>query len=347
MIRFSHWEYWSSTIIYLPLMPVLFYRMAKARSMFVFNAVNPGIENGGFTMESKWKIQDTANSNLFPKTLLVHPKDSFKSILPGVKSNFYFPVITKPDIGGKGRGVVIIENAEDLENYHYNCPIPYLIQEKINYPLEVGIFYVRMPYEATGKITGIVQKEFIKLIGDGFSSVLKLIDSSPRYYLQSEVLQDLLSAEFINRIPVKGEIVSVLDIGNHARGSMFLDVSDRSTKALTTVMDELAGKFEGFYFGRFDIRYQSWEELEKGEHFSVIELNGSGSEPTHIYDSAHSIFHAWKVILTHWKLLFKIGQINNERGIEYMNFKEGMNMLFNHRRVMKSLDNFQFKKLKS
>ena len=33
-----------------------------------------------------------------------------------------------------------------------------------------------------------------------------------------------------------------------------------------------------------DVKFNSWEELYEGKNFMIIELNGSGSEPTHIYD---------------------------------------------------------------
>jgi hypothetical protein len=32
------------------------------------------------------------------------------------------------------------------------------------------------------------------------------------------------------------------------------------------------------------------EELEQGINFSIVELNGAASEPTHIYDPKHSLF---------------------------------------------------------
>jgi hypothetical protein len=48
-----------------------------------------------------------------------------------------------------------------------------------------------------------------------------------------------------------------------------------------------------FYYGRLDIMFTSWEDLAQGLNFSIVEVNGAGSEPTHIYDPKHSIFFAW------------------------------------------------------
>jgi hypothetical protein len=80
------------------------------------------------------------------------------------------------------------------------------------------------------------------------------------------------------------------------------------------------------YFGRYDIKYNTWEELSEGKNFSIIELNGCGSEPTHLYDSNKSIFSAWKIIIHHWKLLYKIAQQNHQKGINYLSFSQGRNL---------------------
>jgi hypothetical protein len=71
----------------------------------------------------------------------------------------------------------------------------------------------------------------------------------------------------------------------------------------------------------------TWEELKEGKNFGIVELNGAGSEPTHIYDPQHSIFFAWKEIIRHWKILWRISRINHSKGkIPYMNFSSGMQM---------------------
>jgi hypothetical protein len=75
-----------------------------------------------------------------------------------------------------------------------------------------------------------------------------------------------------------------------------------------------------------DIRYKSRELLELGKSFSVLEVNGAGSEPTHIYDPAHSIFFAWKEIIRHWILLLKISMVNHRRGHSYLSVHEGLRM---------------------
>jgi hypothetical protein len=70
--------------------------------------------------------------------------------------------------------------------------------------------------------------------------------------------------------------------------------------------------------------YQNWADLENGKNFSLVEINGSGSEPTHIYDPKHSLFFAWKELARHITYMYQISVANNKRGFPYLSRKEGM-----------------------
>ena len=95
----------------------------------------------------------------------------------------------------------------------------------------------------------------------------------------------------------------------------------------------------GFYFGRLDIRFNSWEELKQGKNFSIIELNGSGSEPTHIYDPKHSVFWAWKEITKHWKILYRISKMNHQlKKTPYLTTRMGLDMFKQNSEYVKLLN---------
>ena len=112
-------------------------------------------------------------------------------------------------------------------------------------------------------------------------------------------------------------------------------------------MDHICRQVPGFYYGRLDIRYQSWEDLKQGENFSIIELNGAGSEPTHMYDPRHSIFFAWKEIIRHLNILARISRINHRLLKKpYMNFTEGLKMLRANKQYVKLIDNSTSEELK-
>lgn len=339
-IKLSRWEYWNSYLVCVPILPYLFFLWVKARSAFFFNAANPGIAYGGFLMESKWLIHIDAPEGFFPHTVCVHPSHSFDDVWEQVQHSFQLPVIAKPDIGSQGRGVAIIHSRYQLMQYHQQSPVAYLVQEKINYPMEAGIFYVRMPGEATGQLTGIVQKEYIRVTGNGVRTLRELLMQQPRYLLQIKALERLSGTAAMNQVIANGEVHTVLDIGNHARGALFLNASHKITPQLTGIIDQLCRQFPGFYFGRLDIRFTSWEALEKGEAFAVIELNGAGSEPTHIYDPSTTLFSAWKEIMRHWKMIYTISSYHHSKGVPYLSCKAGIRLLLDHAAMNKKLAGF-------
>jgi hypothetical protein len=92
---------------------------------------------------------------------------------------------------------------------------------------------------------------------------------------------------------------------------------------LSKSFDEISKQIEGFYFGRFDLRCGSIEDLYSG-NIKIVELNGCGAEPAHIYDPEFKLFNAVGVLLTHWRQIFEIARENHKRGVPFASFKEGL-----------------------
>jgi hypothetical protein len=319
---------------------VWFYYSAKARSFFFFNAANPLIKNAGFLMESKKEIYDIIPPQYIPKTLFFKNGTAVDDILKTVAdSNISFPCIAKPDIGYKGMGVEKIFALADIAVYSGKINMNFLVQEFIPYPEEVGIFYCRMPDKPNGFISGIVAKEFLIVKGDGVSTLTQLIEKDPRYHLQLKALEKIYGAG-LQEVLQKDEAKNLVPYGNHARGAKFVDVSHWADDAFTKTFDAICKQIPEFYFGRLDIMYSNVEDLKAGKNFSIIELNGAGSEPTHIYDPRHSLFFAWQEIARHFKLLCSISIKNHKRGFPYLTVKEGMQMFKENKAVMKNLKKF-------
>ena len=338
--KLTHWEYWPFDIVYIPMYFVWFYYSAKARSFFFFNAANPRIKNAGFLMESKKEIYDIIPVQYIPKTLFFKLGTNAEVILQAVAdSGIAFPCIAKPDIGGKGRGVEKIYALEDIAGYAAKIKMDFLVQEFIPYPEEVGIFYCRMPDQPNGFISGIVAKEFLIVKGDGTSTLTQLIEKDPRYHFQLSALQKIYG-EGLNEVLEKDAVKNLVPYGNHARGAKFIDVSHWADEIFTKNFDHVCKQIPEFYFGRLDVMYSNFEDLKAGKNFSIVELNGAGSEPTHIYDPGHSLFFAWKEIARHFKLLCAISIKNHQRGFRYLTVKEGMQMFKENTAVMKNLDKF-------
>jgi len=340
LYKLSHWEFWSFNAIYLPIVWYYIWLSAKARSFFFFNAANPYIKHGGFMMESKWEIHEQLPIEYTPITFLVEttlPEDEllFQALRIG------FPLIAKPDIGGRGRGVAILQNEEMLRAYHQQCPVNYLLQALIPYENEVGIFYVRCPKTDAGIITGIVEKQMLTVTGDGESTIAMLLNKTLRMQVYSNAILKSLGEES-STVLAKGEKQVLVPIGNHARGATFIDISNRCSSSLIQAIDVVARKIPEFHYGRIDIRYKNWEDLCAGKNFMLVEVNGAGSEPTHMYDPSNSLWEAWRQIIAHWKWLYAISKVNKQRGFEYLPFSKGKKMFADAKAYDAVLNQFHF-----
>jgi len=191
--------------------------------------------------------------------------------------------------------------------------------------LEMGIFYYRMPNEKNGRVTSIVLKEMMTVTGDGQSSVEQLLLKNPRSYITINEIEKT-SGDIFNYVPETGENVEVVPIGNHCRGTTFLNGNHLINDKIHSSIDEAAKTYPGFYYGRFDLRCESIEKLEQGK-FKILELNGCGAEPSHIYQPGYPIFKAYRELLFHLDLMYKISKVNHEFGIPYMSFMEGLQLI--------------------
>lgn len=336
-IRLFNWEYWPFNAVYAPIMFYWFWLSLKSRSFFFFSTANPSIENGGFALESKAAIYDLIPKKYSPQTLLFKTGTTLSLIKEQITTHrFTYPMIAKPDIGGRGVQVKLVHNEIELAGYIKQIRVDFLLQAYVDYKNEIGLFYYRIPGEMKGHISGIVGKEFLTVTGDGQSTLTELIIKEPRYLLQLKTLIKTYGNTYLESILGEGETRTLVPYGNHARGAKFIDLSHLITAELTQNIDRVCRQIPGFYFGRMDIMYNNWEELSAGKNFSIIELNGAGSEPTHIYDPSHSIFFAWKEIIRHWHLLYRISKLNYQRkGLKYMSYEQGTTMLRDNNRYLK------------
>lgn len=338
--KLTHWEYWPMQVVYFPIYFLWGYYALRAKTIFFFNASNPSIKNGGFIMESKKAIYDLIPQKYYPKTELVLQGASLDSVIEAIKkAQINLPLIAKPDIGLRGSAVKKINTIEELESYHQKANFDYLLQNLIPYPNEIGVFYVRYPDEKEGRVTGIVSKEFLIVTGDGLSTIEQLIKRNPRHEMQLKVLQKEYGNQLQEVLP-KNEQRNLVPYGNHIRGAKFIDDSHKITLQLNKVMNEMCTQIPGFYFGRLDIMYNTFEELERGENFAIVELNGAASEPTHIYDPKHSIFFAWKELARHITYMYEISDVNNKNGVPYLSHKVGMQEYNRHLEQNKKILNF-------
>lgn len=336
--KIFNWELWPFYLIYTPLVFVWLYYFIRSRAFWYFSNVNPTLQFSGFEGETKREMFEQLPVESFPTTIFINPNQSFESVLNELqKHNLSFPIAVKPDIGSKGLCFRKIDHEEDLKNYHTTFPYDYLIQTLITWPVEVSVFYVRYPNSTKGKVTGFIAKEYLQVKGDGEKKLLQLIEEHPKAKYRITELTTKHAA-FLNDIIGMNETYYLSITGNHNRGANFKNLHKEIDAQLTAVFDSLSNYSKYFYYGRFDVKATSIEDLKAGKNFSILEFNGVGSEPNHIYDCNMNYVDALKTIAQHWKYMFEIGKINAKNGIAYTPFLEGKKMLQNAFRRYEELE---------
>jgi len=314
-IKLTHFEHWPSWIFYIPVWIQHIWLSLKTRSLFFFLSTNPAID-GFILSDSKFKTLQLVPDAYKPKMLYVNTKMSCKEVLASMKSGcINFPIIFKPDIGFRGIKVLKIDNEKMLKHALENMRVDQIIQEYVFDSLEVGIFYYRYPNESNGHIPSVTLKTFLEIKGDGKHTLAELVSQNYHAILHRAELSERFSKTWNSIVP-KDEHVMLEEIGNHNKGTQFINGNYLVDDALLKVFDELSHSMKDFYFGRFDIKVASMEVLKRGENYKILEVNGIGGEPTHIYDSNTSIVHAWKDLCFTWRVAAKIAIINFEKGIE-------------------------------
>ena len=317
--KWVHFEFWPGTIFYLPIIPFYIYLAIKKRSFLLPFYANPLILNAGIIGESKndfLKHLDPQDFSTIKTTFLPSHLDSneIKEIIN--RENFQYPFILKPDIGQRGYGVRIIESPAQLDSYlRLSSGVSLVAQTFSTLSNEAGIFYYRKPSEKNGRIFSITDKSFPFLIADGESKFGDLIlrDKrariiAPTYFLRHQ--------ENLDTIYPKGTKLPLSQCGNHCQGAIFTNGKSLITAELEQKIDTIAKTIPDFYFGRFDVKYRNKELLKKGLDFLIVEVNGAGSEATHIWDSNTKLLEAYGVLFKQWTILFAIGdEIKREKRI--------------------------------
>jgi hypothetical protein len=318
--RWCRWEFWPPYLFYPPVVVYIAYLGTKFRSWTLFTATNPAIPASGFVGESKHQILDNLKGAAawLPGSTRMACGDPAQRIIEAEefmqRHELHFPVVLKPDAGQRGSGVSIVRSREKLGDYLSNAAFPVILQEHVPGE-EYGVFYYRYPGDDRGRIFSVTEKRMPILVADGRRTLEELILADDRAVCMSDFYLRQ-NAERVQEVPAAGEKVQLVEIGTHCRGAIFLDASDAITPALEEVIDRIAKTFDGFFFGRFDIRVPSRQDFMAGRNLKIVELNGVTSEATHIYDPKLSLFDAHRVLFEQWRIAFEIGDRNRARGAQ-------------------------------
>lgn len=327
LYKLFRYEYWPWYGMFLPLVPVYVYGVLRTGKLLYFTAANPSIDMGGFFGEKKHEILDLIPDNF--KVTSIHIVGSLPAnILQQLNDcGIDFPVIAKPNVGERGYGVRKIEDIQSLKVYA-STESDFLIQEFVTYPLELGIMYCRYPNSESGFVTSITEKKFLTVIGDGNLNVESLLKVHPR----GRMYIDMLRHDYAGRmqyVPKIHEEYVVHYIGNHAKGTQFLNGNAHLGNQLNNVFTQMSSKVAGVFYGRYDLKVPSYSDLIAGRNIKIFEMNGVSSEPGHIYDLSN-VFKAYKELSNHWLIIIKIANQNIKKGVRTTPIKHFVSQVKRH-----------------
>jgi len=289
-------------------------------------------------MESKFKTLLLVPPAYRPITIYVPIGQAFSQVQEELQQeNIQFPIILKPDVGYRGLLVHLVKTEAELKELLLTYQVDFIIQEYIPYPEEFGVLYYRFPNQSKGHVSSMTLKDFLHVHGDGQSTVEELMLKKSRTSLQYERMQDERS-ELMTKIPATGEKVYLGKIGNHSRGTTFLNGNHLIDKQLIETFDKISSQIDGFFYGRFDVKCPDIDALKAGEEIKIIEINGILAEPAHIYDPLKSNY--WKAlrdIAKHWVLIGRIGSKSHQMGASYLPARSLIQAISNHLTYLKNI----------
>lgn len=344
-------EFWPMWAFYLPFVPVGIWLLLRYRGPMTFTCLNPGIPSGGGVVgESKWHILRGLSASRDITLYAVHVPagashhERAAMVIEKVHNDPElggYPVILKPDHSERGHGLKLAHNDQDVIDYFLDMTRDAIAQRFHPGPNEVGILWTRVAEdgkpldECAGRIFSITRKRFPVIEGDGKRTLEELIWDHPRYRMQAHIFLKRHEDQ-TDRVLAAGETMRLGVAGNHCQGTMFYDGADLITPELNAAIDRIARAFRdektggGLDYGRFDLRYTTDDALRRGEGFAIVELNGTMSESTNMYDPAKSAWWTYSVLFSQWMTMFRLGLIRRREGKRPMLLRDLLRAVRSH-----------------
>lgn len=286
------------------------------------SAANPAILSGGLVGEGKLDYFNGAGLHARQSiadycAISMHCKPSKRMLAKRMRAaQLDFPIIAKPNLGLCGYGVQRIDDLDALHAYCQAFPLheTIVLQRYLSAVGEAGIFYSRDPERDVGELIGLALRDAPCVIGDGVHTIDELIRNSTR---ARRLLHSPLHRCAVDQtqIPAAGVSVRLATIGSTRVGGLYRDGAQWISPHLSAAIDAIARDMPAFYFGRFDVRFDDLDELRAGRGFTIIEINGAGSEAIQAWDPDIAIVTAFKMIFDKQRRLFAIAHQLRQRGV--------------------------------
>ena len=314
LTKVYRFEYWPWYVMYAPLLPFYVFNVLYTRRLLYFTAANPAIELGGFFGEKKYDIQQNIPEEFRVETHLIHREDPVLTDQWLSSHQLSFPLIAKPNVGERGFKVCLVKDLGELLAYQQQG-FDFLIQRYYDLPIELGVLFYYNPLSKSFECSSVTQKEFLTVIGDGKSSVRSLLKEHARGRLYVSLLDLEEVAIDWDFIPQTGQVYIVHRIGNHSKGTRFINANHLISKEINNAVNTIAKGLKGIYYGRMDLKVASVENLLNAKETKIFEINGVSSEAGHIYDLP-TYLHAYRDIAKEWIRIGRVSKYNIKKGVK-------------------------------
>jgi hypothetical protein len=310
-------------LICVPLTVQWLWLALRYRSATLPSAANPAITSGGLVGEGKLEYFSGMGPVARAVTAAYCAVSTHRPLLDAElqkmldSAGLSWPLIAKPDLGLCGYGVRLLASMSELQVYLKAFPANEVVvlQQYLPVESEAGIFYARDPESGQGRIIGLALRYFPRVTGDSKNSVATLIAADPRAtrLVKSSKHEPRYDAA---RVPASGEVVRLSTIGSTRVGGLYRDGRASITAPLTQAIDAIARDMPAFHFGRFDVRFDSLQELSAGRGFTIMEVNGAGSEAIQAWDPETGVVAGFRMIFEKQRILFAIGHAMRLQGVK-------------------------------
>ncbi len=282
-----------------------------------FTAANPGMDLGGVVGERKSTLLlslQALRPEAVPATELL-PREAARkrSAALAFAARHGYPLVLKPDIGQRGRGVAIVRDEKALLAYLGRADFAVLAQ-RFAPGAEFGVFVYRDPADWRLHILSITEKRLTAVRGDGRRSLRALILADQRARLIAPLLFRR-HAQRLDEVPEADRELPLVELGTHCRGALFLDGCALASEDLRAELDRItAALLPGFHFGRLDLKAPDRDALRAGRGLQIMELNGVTAESAHVYQPGTPLLTGYRAFFRQWSLAFRIGAANARAG---------------------------------
>ena len=303
-------------LLCIPLVLHWFYLAVRYRSATLPSCLNPRIETGGLAGESKSaclaQVGTEFESWVAPWCRVASGQDACAARLA---ADLAYPLIVKPDMGWCGYGVRRVDSDAALGAYAAAVPAggAFILQRLIVAPNEAGLLYVRQPGASKGALVAMTLRHRPRVTGDGRRSIAALVSADPRCRAHATRYAASIGKAGFQRVPARDEQVFLTTIASLRVGARYEDASSHITPMLAAQIDAIARSMRDFHYGRFDVRFDTSTSLRAGT-FSIIEVNGAGSEAIQFWDPALTIGAAFRGVFAKQSEIFRLGHAMRQAG---------------------------------